>query len=290
MKPSISRRPPGCSTVRVTRLTALCLLAGLAQSLQAASLQGTVVDESRSPLTGAHVQVRAGSRVLANAATDSLGQFLLEGLPEAPLVLRLSYLGHRSLRETVTPPSRLGELVLASVALEPGELIVSADRARPTDAASYSTIDGEELELRHQGQDLARLLDGTPGLVSFSYGGNPAGYSEIRLRGFDQKRVDVQLNGVPLNDPEDHYVYWVDLPDMGSSLVEAQVQRGTGVAATGGNNFGGAVRLSTGFSPTPGLGLEAGVGSFGTRRQALTWSSGRQQDGWQLETRFSQLR
>ncbi|MCA9782568.1 MAG: TonB-dependent receptor, partial [Candidatus Cloacimonetes bacterium] len=151
-------------------------------------------------------------------------------------------------------------------------------------------IDGEELELRHQGQDLARLLDGTPGLVSFSYGGNPAGYSEIRLRGFDQKRVDVQLNGVPLNDPEDHYVYWVDLPDMGSSLVEAQVQRGTGVAATGGNNFGGAVRLSTGFSPTPGLGLEAGVGSFGTRRQALTWSSGRQQDGWQLETRFSQLR
>jgi iron complex outermembrane receptor protein len=171
----------------------------------------------------------------------------------------------------------------------PGDLVVSAERAHSGDAASFSTLDREELALRHQGQDLARLLDGTPGLVGFSYAGNPAGYSEIRLRGFDQKRIDVSLDGVPLNDPEDHYVYWVDLPDLGASLTEAQVQRGTGLASTGGNNFGGAVRLATGFRDTTGVVLEGSAGSLGTRRQSVSFGSGRRGEGWQLESRYSQV-
>lgn len=272
---------------RLSAWLAVLLLAGITR---AATLEGTAVDNQGQPLPGAHIKLTDGLKVESRAACDAEGRFRIDGLPERELRLTLSHIGHESRKLRVTPPADLGSIVLTELALMAGDLVVSADRARPDDAASYSTLDTEDLQLRHQGQDMARLLEGTPGLLGFSYGGNPVGYSEIRLRGFDQKRIDVALNGVPMNDPEDHYVYWVDLPDMGASLAEAQVQRGTGVASTGGNNFGGAVRLATGLSDTPGVRLEAGLGSLGTERQSITWASGRPEDGWQLDTRYSQVK
>jgi len=71
------------------------------------------------------------------------------------------------------------------------------------------------------------------------------GYSHLKIRGFDQKRIGVMINGIPLNDPEDHQVYWVDMPDFAESTQDIQFQRGVGSSLYGVSTFGGSLNLQT---------------------------------------------
>ena len=79
-------------------------------------------------------------------------------------------------------------------------------------------------------QDVPMLLAETPGTYAYSDAGNGIGYSYVKIRGFSQRRVAVTINGIPLNDPETHEVYWVDHPDLLASARSVQVQRGVGSA------------------------------------------------------------
>jgi len=199
-----------------------------------------------------------------------------------------SHLGYASARAAARPGEPL-VLRLAPSLVEGAPVTVQAARAGDGAPVTYTNLPRAALERRHAGQDLALLLDGTPALTTTSYSGADVGYAEIRLRGFDQKRVEVLVNGVPLNDPEDHYVYWVDLPDMGASLEDVQIQRGPGVGLVGGGNFGGSVDLRTGLAARPGLRLETGRGSLGTRRHSLGWGSGLVDGRWQMDARWSRV-
>ena len=114
------------------------------------------------------------------------------------------------------------------------------------DSASFTDLDREEIAARHRGQDLGMLLAETPNAYAYSDAGNGVGYSYLSLRGFDQRRIAVNINGVPLNDPESHQVYFIDLADFAGSLQSLQVQRGTGTALYGSPAVGGAVNLETG--------------------------------------------
>lgn len=77
------------------------------------------------------------------------------------------------------------------------------------------------------------LLDGTPSLVTTSDAGNGVGYTGMRIRGIDASRINVTLNGIPINDPESHDVYWVNMPDLSSSIENIQIQRGIGSSTNG---------------------------------------------------------
>ena len=244
-------RPRGSTLAAGAAL--ILTLPGLAA---AARLEGRVLDEAGRPLEGVHVQLETGR---AGTATDARGGFRLVVPGGGPVLLRVSRVGFA----TLTVEAGEGEpcvVRLQPSLLEGTPVIVTASRAAGAQAGPHSNLDRHELDLRHHGQDLSRLLDGTPSLVTMSYSGTAMGYNEIRLRGFDAKRVEVLVNGIPLNDPEDHYVYWVDLPDMGASLRDVQVQRGTGTGHFGGSNFGGSVNLLTDLGEEPGLRLEAGAG------------------------------
>ena len=86
----------------------------------------------------------------------------------------------------------------------------------------------------------------------------------MTLRGFDQRRVSVMINGVPQNDPEDHNVYWVNFPDLASSLQDIQVQRGAGSAFYGPAAIGGSSSVGVGRSPSrarDGTGTRVRVGA-----------------------------
>jgi iron complex outermembrane receptor protein len=270
-------RRPAWSTATCAALLALPGLCA------AARLEGRVLDESGRPLEGVHIQLESAP---TGTATDAKGGFRLTTPGEGPALLRVSRVGYATVRVEAVE-GRPCEIRLLPSLLEGAPVTVTATRT--SGAVPHVNLDREELELRHHGQDLSRLLDGTPSLVSMSYSGTAMGYNEIRLRGFDAKRVEVLVNGIPVNDPEDHYVYWVDLPDLGASLRDVQVQRGTGTGHFGGSNLGGSINLLTDLGEEPGLRLEAGAGSLGTWRRSLGWSSGVVDGRWQMDARWSDL-
>lgn len=109
----------------------------------------------------------------------------------------------------------------------------------------FSEISQKEIQKLHTNVDLPKVLSDLPSVLFFSENGNNIGYSNLTMRGFNQRRISVLINGIPQNDPEDHNVYWINSPDLMSSLSKIQVQRGAGLASTGTAAIGGSIALTT---------------------------------------------
>ncbi len=152
-------------------------------------------------------------------------------------------------------------------------IIVTATAARERETpVTFSNLGSMELRQRYSTQDIPVLLSELPSVTSYSENGNGVGYSYINLRGFDQRRLSVMINGVPQNDPEDHQVYWIDVPDLMASTGDVQVQRGAGNAFYGPPAIGGSVNLMTNpFRAEPRITLESMMGfqEFSSSPKAL---------------------
>ena len=125
------------------------------------------------------------------------------------------------------------------------EVLVKATRVDEKAPFVQSNVTKEDIESRNLGQDIPVLLNFLPNVVSTSDAGNGIGYTGIRVRGSDASRVNVTINGVPLNDSESHGVFWVNLPDFASSTQSMQLQRGVGSSTNGAGAFGASLSLST---------------------------------------------
>jgi iron complex outermembrane recepter protein len=101
------------------------------------------------------------------------------------------------------------------------------------------------LEKQNMGQDIPYLLQLTPSFVATSDAGSGIGYTNFRIRGTDMNRINVGINGIPLNDAESHGTWFVDQPDLASSIENVQVQRGAGTSANGAAAFGATINLQT---------------------------------------------
>lgn len=170
------------------------------------------------------------------------------------------------------------------------EVVVTASRYAGEVRLSQQNITAAELRDRLGAADLPLLLEDTPGLHATSDAGNGVGYTYLNIRGFDQKRVGVMINGIPLNDPEDHQVYWVDVPDLASSLQDVQVQRGITNSLGATTAVGGTVNLVTeqhADAPAGRVALQGG--SFGTRRGSVAWQTGRIGGGFSSAARWSRI-
>jgi iron complex outermembrane receptor protein len=177
-----------------------------------------------------------------------------------PIALLLSVLPGAADAEDEPLPAEGEELVVVSST-------VAKDREDP---ASFSDFDAEQIQSVNAGQDLSTLLGETMNAYSYSDAGNGYGYSYLRIRGFDQARIAVNVNGVPLNTPESHQVYSIDLGDFATGLGMIQVQRGPGTALYGSPAVGGVVNLETARIPAvKGGELALSIGSFGTSRVSL---------------------
>ncbi len=155
------------------------------------------------------------------------------------------------------------------------EAQISATRASGQTGTAYQTLGLKDLKDRNFGQDLPYLLDQTPSVVTTSDGGTGIGYTGLRIRGTDPTRVNVTLNGVPVNEAESHSVFFVDLPDLGSSVNSIQVQRGVGTSTNGAGAFGGSVNIETSAVRRRAY-AEAtnSAGSFGTWRTTVAAGTG----------------
>lgn len=261
-----------------------------------ATLEGRVVDPAASPLPGANVVLRTpatGTRH-AGTSTDSTGRFVLRDIPPGRYRLRVSFVGYSSHTRRLT--LRTGETVRDTIALRPralaqNEVVVTTRRAEPrVDPVTVSNLTTAEIDRRLGVKDVPSLLEGTPSTTFHSQNGNGIGYSTLRIRGFDQRRLAVSINGVPQNDPEDFNVFWVNLYGMQSSIEDIQVQRGAGSSQYGSVGIGGAINIVTDpFEPAPYLRVRTGAGSFDTRRYSVTANSGLLGDRYVLNARFSRV-
>jgi iron complex outermembrane receptor protein len=171
------------------------------------------------------------------------------------------------------------------------EVVVSTARADARTPVAKTVLGRDEVRRINWGQDTPMALASLPGAYAYSDAGNGIGYSYLTVRGFPQRRISVLINGVPLNDPESHEVYWIDHPDLLSSTSEVQLQRGVGSAIYGAASVGGSVNLETApFGEAPRAGVTAAYGSFNTRRLVLEMDSGRLAGGWNLYGRYSRIR
>ena len=167
---------------------------------------------------------------------------------------------------------------------------VSTTRAGERPVVAAASLRRSELQRANWGQDTPMLLATLPGAFAYSDAGNGVGYSYLTLRGFPQRRISVLVNGVPLNDPESHEVYWIDHPDLMSATAEVQVQRGVGPALYGAAALGGSVSVETSpFAPAPRASVVSGTGSFGMRRLVLEGASGPLTGGWDLYGRYARV-
>ena len=162
------------------------------------------------------------------------------------------------------PDSTLRDTVyyLKGVTISP---ITAAGRGGPV---TWSELAGTKIAERYSVQDIPVLVSDLPSATTYSENGNGIGYTYLNIRGFDQRRISVTINGVPQNDPEDHNVYWIDFPDLAANLSGIHVQRGAGSAFYGPPAIGGSVNLvADPFRRTPGITLETmyGFQEFGGR-------------------------
>ena len=140
------------------------------------------------------------------------------------------------------------------------------------------------------GQDLPILLNFLPSVVTTSDAGAGIGYTGIRVRGSDATRVNVTINGIPYNDAESQGTFWVNLPDFASSVESIQLQRGVGTSTNGSSAFGASLNILTDAgAPTAYAEITNAVGSFGTFRNTLKFSTGLLNDRVEFSGRLAKI-
>src|SRR6266705_815257 len=122
---------------------------------------------------------------------------------------------------------------------------VRAIRAADNAPFTKTNLSKKEIAKANLGQDIPFILNQTPSVVINSDAGNGIGYTGIRIRGSDATRINVTLNGIPYNDAESQGTYFVDLPDIASSLNSIQIQRGVGTSSNGAGAFGASINMIT---------------------------------------------
>ena len=236
-----------------------------AQSLE---IGGIVVDrESQTPLFG--VNIVSGE---SGTTTDKLGQFEL--FVNFGDEVSFSFIGYK---EVITIVKSNMIVLMEPIVLRGDQINVSANRAiSGVTPVSFSNLSSKEIETRYTVEDVPMVLSTEPGIWAYSESGNGTGYSYVSIRGFDQSRIGVMIDGVPLNDNESHQVYWVDHGDILADAKNVQIQRGIGNSLYGASAFGGSINLNTQIgSDKREIDMEIGSGEWNTKKYRARYRSGK---------------
>ncbi len=251
---------------------------------------GYVIEKStNTPLAGANVALKAQRTLVV--ATNNEGHFAFTNLAAGEYQLQVSYVGYQSFQQTINIPAiSFLQISLTETPYLQDEVIVMATRAGKDAPLAYSEIDKEELAQLNMGKDMPYLLEGMPSVVTTSDAGAGVGYTGIRIRGSDPTRVNVTLNGIPYNDSESQGVYWVNLPDMASSVESIQVQRGVGTSTNGAGAFGASINIqTTGLNEKPYATIDNAFGSFNTRKHTIAAGTGLMNEAFTVDARLSKI-
>ena len=251
-------------------------------------LSGNVVDENNKPLVGASVAL---VNTFKGSSTNENGFFEIAGLKSGVYTLKVSYVGYADYVVAVDVKANVSqEIKLAPSSVMGEEIVVSAIRANARTPMTTSNISKIKLKEANGAVDLPLILASMPSVVSTSESGGGIGNTAFRIRGVDPSRINVTLNGIPLNDAESQTVFWVDLPDLASSISSLQVQRGVGSSTNGAGAFGGTVSIQTQTSsPEPYGNIDLTYGAFNTQKVSVATGSGLVHNKFSFDVRYSKL-
>ena len=170
------------------------------------------------------------------------------------------------------------------------EVQVKGVNAGEKTPVSFTNLSEKEIEKTNLGQDLPYLISLTPSIISSSDAGAGIGYTYMTIRGSDANRINVTINGIPLNDSESQGVWWVNMPDFTSSVSNIQIQRGVGTSKNGGSAFGASVNLQTnGLIKNKYFNTSNTLGSFNTVKNNIEFGTGLLENNLSFDARFSRI-
>ncbi len=253
------------------------------------SISGKVVDkETKEPLQGAHIIIE---NTFKSTTSNSSGYYFIKKLKKGNYSIKVSFIGYKTIIKKIKlyKNSELNFEMLSSPILE-DEVIITATRAPEKSPTTFKNVSKKEIRDVNLGQDLPFLIETTPSTVVTSDAGAGIGYTSIRIRGTDMTRINVTINGIPLNDPESHGVFWVDMPDFASSIDNIQIQRGVGTSTNGAAAFGASINIQTlKLNPEPYAEINSSAGSFNTFKNNLTFGTGLIKGKFSFDGRVSKI-
>lgn len=265
----------------------LCAQAISAQIL----VVGRVTDaQTKQPMEGVQVSLEGtGMSVLTpetgafNFSLKKAGLYRVQArmLGYVPFIQTIHFSGENgeTFEINLTPKDRMSE-----------EVIISATRSKDTDPTTALTVTKEDLEKVNLGQDLPVLLQMTPSVITTSDAGGGVGYTGINIRGSDATRINVTINGIPLNDAESQGVFWVNMPDFATSVSSIQIQRGVGTSTNGPSAFGASLNVQTNtLEKNPTSEASFSGGSFGTWKSNIRAGSGLINNRFTVDMRLSRI-
>ena len=253
------------------------------------AIRGKVTDTEGNVLPGTSITIEKTS---LGAVTNEYGLFKFIGLTDGNYKLKFSFVGSETrIIKVELKGEAVLDITLTNRTFETGEVYINATRAGENAPFTYSTIDNELLRKQNTGHDLPFLLSLTPSLVESSEAGNGVGYTSQRIRGTDGSRINVTIDGIPLNDPESQQVFWVDLPDLAASAENIQIQRGVGTSSNGAGAFGATISIETANPGNePSAEINSAIGSFNTYKNMVSASTGLLADRFAFSMRYSDIK
>ena len=255
---------------------------------------GSVTDESGEPLFGAAVQLipQGAATSRYNAATNARGEFSFSGVASGAYEFRVSFLGYATKTQNVEIAADTEvSVMLSATTISYDEVVVTVGRAiDQLTPVTFSNISAEELARQPDMKDLPVHLARQPSITFHSENGNAIGYSTLRMRGFDQRRLAIAINGIPQNDPEEFNVFWINFFDIQGAVQDIQIQRGAGSSVYGPTAIGGAINIRAfPYKSEFNASVQLGGGAFGTRRFSGEINSGLIKDQYVVYGRLSRL-
>ncbi len=252
------------------------------------SVSGVVTNNNGEELPGANV-VLSGSYL--GTTTDENGQFEIKIQKSGDYELEVSFIGYEKeiVPVEIKQPVKL-DIKLSQSGVLTEEVLVSATRAGDKAPVAKTTVDKATIESFNVGQDIPYLLTMTPSYVATSDAGAGVGYTNFRIRGTDLNRINVTVNGIPMNDAESHGTWFVDIPDLAGSIDNIQVQRGVGSSTNGAAAFGATINMqTTTLNKEAYAEYKTTVGSYNTFKNSVSAGTGLINDHFTVDMRMSKV-
>lgn len=268
----------------------ILLSAALTVSAWSAELRGQVVDAATgNPIPSVSVTL-AGSDGLGTM-TNLAGIFRIESPVGSECRLKISHINYESRELTIKPSDELMTIRLLARSVELDPVLITGGRGKLGDTpGALTNIQHQQLEAQNSVVEPPFIATLIPNATSFNWGGGTLAATHLRIRGFDMDKQSVTVNGVPITDPEDHFSYWQDTPDLLSNVHDIQIERGVSSFTSGLAGLAGGVNLTTSDAiASRATELTLLTGTYNTDRRTFFYRSGLVENSYNFTGRFSRV-